>query len=206
MPLCPYFDKVTVESVTAAYARMNYPFFTKGNYNINLFGIRNDDAEANTFNDLVGMLFKINDVWTLKKYNATTDPGLYYRLNPMNVAGTAILCSGYIPKAFKIGLHKGIPALVQNVPFKVWRDNNKDKVLDWNENSDTASGMYAINMHRATSNKGGKSTLVDKWSAGCQVIAANNDMDEIMSIANTAAKTYGPVFSYALFTEKDFFG
>ena len=33
-------------------------------------------------------------------------------------------------------------------------------------------GIFGINIHRATGKSGSKSTRVDKWSAGCQVIVS----------------------------------
>ena len=38
--------------------------------------------------------------------------------------------------------------------------------------------------HRATKWEGKKSTQIDKWSAGCQVIAANDDFKLFMEICH----------------------
>ena len=43
-------------------------------------------------------------------------------------------------------------------------------------------GLFGINIHRATKWEGKKSTQIDKWSAGCQVIAANDDFKLFMEI------------------------
>lgn len=201
MAVAPYFGKVTVESVQAAYARCGYPLCTKGDYNLNIFGIRTNENVANTFNDVIGLLFKVDGEWVLKKYDATVDPGVYWRNNPMNVNGTAILQDGFYPGAFRIGMHQGkYEALVENIPFKLWRDNNKDSILD--REGDTYTEMAGINLHHA----GEASTQVDKWSAGCQVIAKMADFEELMSVVHSSAKTFGDKFSYALFTELKFFG
>ena len=79
----------------------------------------------------------------------------------------------------------------------VYRDNNRDDVYNLNtEKTDT--GLYGINIHRATKYAGKKSTQVDKWSAGCQVIASNDDWKEFMSICRKARKRWGNRFTYTL--------
>lgn len=200
-----FFDKLTVDVLKAAYERMNYPLFEKGDYNLNLFGIRNeDDPNSNKFNDILGVLYKKNDTWILKKYDGTTDPGLKARLHPINQNGTAILATGYHKAAFKLGYHKGqYRALVQNTPLPLYRDNNEDGRLDFT--SEPKLEMAGINFHRATANAGGVSTWIDMFSAGCQVVAGNSDFNELMQICETSSKTYGPVFSYALFKQSEVF-
>ena len=64
-------------------------------------------------------------------------------------------------------------------------------------------GIYGINIHRATAREGGKSTQVDKWSAGCQVIAANDDFKTFMAIVHKSAALYGRSFTYTLIESKD---
>lgn len=56
--------------------------------------------------------------------------------------------------------------------------------------------FFGINIHRAS--KWGTSTQIDKWSAGCQVIANNEDFDEFMSLARKGAQLYGNSFTYTL--------
>ena len=45
---------------------------------------------------------------------------------------------------------------------------------------------------------GGKSIRVDKWSAGCQVIADNDDWHTFLDICQTAREIWGNSFSYTL--------
>ena len=61
-------------------------------FDMTLAGIRTKDNKANTFNDWLFMLY--HDATgklcgTVEK--GTTDAGLYYRLNPMQINGTAII-------------------------------------------------------------------------------------------------------------------
>ena len=58
-------------------------------------------------------------------------------------------------------------------------------------------------MHRASESH--TSTLVDKWSAGCQVIASPSDFADLMEMTkNWHSPMYGTKFNYTLFLEEDF--
>lgn len=200
---CPFFIDVTIDSIIAAYEFHGYRLYTKGDYNINIFGIRcQQDIHSNAFNDLLGVLYRHNNCWQLIKADGTTDPGITSRRNPINEKGNAILQPGYYVKAFKLGYHKGqYRALVQNVNFRVWRDNDKDAELDFIGPADI--GHFGINLHRANANW--KSVEVNNWSAGCQVVADPNDYKAIIDVSEKSAKIYGNAFSYALFEEFPFF-
>ena len=95
-----------------------------------------------------------------------------------------------------IGLHQAkYQALKQKAPVQVYRDNNRDTEYDLIEEN-LQEGIYGINIHRAS--KWGTSTQIDKWSAGCQVIANNEDFDRFMSLARKGAQLYGNSFTYTL--------
>lgn len=195
---------VAVKGLKDVYDKKGYAFFTNGDYNLNIFGIRTYPGTVNKFDDVIGLAYKVNDNWVTKAYAATTDPGLYWLNNLMNTNGTAILKEGQYRGGWKVGYHKGqYKALVQNKPVTVYRDRNKDNKHDFNEDT-LETGLFGINIHRATANAGQTSTQVDKWSAGCQVIAAANDFTAFMSIIDKAAAKYGSVFTYTLFNERDF--
>jgi len=136
-------------------------------------------------------------------FGATTDPGSHWERNLMNKDGVAILVPGQYRGSHIIGLHQGkYEALRQKSPLKVYRDKNKDGVYDFTEES-IKEGIYGINIHRATSREGGKSTQIDRWSAGCQVIAANSDFKLFMELTNKSAKLYGNSFTYTLIESKN---
>ena len=83
--------------------------------------------------------------------------------NIMREEGVAILKPGQYRGSHKLRLHQGkYMALGQQKPVKVYRDNNRDANYDLDE-SKTDTGLFGINIHRATARKGGKSTRVDKW-------------------------------------------
>ena len=192
---------LTYERLKTAMDALSYPFYDEGDYNLNLIGIRTDDQRSNLFNDWIIAAFRQNDHEQLFAFQATTDPGTYWLNNPMNAVGTAILRPGHYRQLFALGKHRGkYDALVQHAGVTVYRDNNRDGVLDTNSSVPTQYGNFGINLHRARD--GGKSQQVDRWSAGCQVIANSHDFDLLMAIAVRAAQEYGHVFSYTLLLEQ----
>ena len=121
----------------------------------------------------------------------------------MNEKGVAILKPGQYRGSHKLRLHAGkYLALGQQKPVKVYRDNNRDDKYDLLEEN-VHEGIYGINIHRATSRAGGKSTQVDKWSAGCQVIADNDDWHEFLDICQIAREKWGNSFTYTLIDSSD---
>lgn len=196
-------DDVTIEKVIDAYRRCGYPLYTNGDYNLNIFGIRDNEEVADTFNDLICLLYKVDGKWVLKKYPATTDPGLYYRKKLLNPNGTAILQDGYYKSTWQLGLHRGkYTALVQRRPVKLWRDGNKDNKLD--RKGKTYEELAGINIHHAAVT-GTSASNIGPYSAGCQVIATIADWNEFIGIVLKSSTIYGKTFSYALFTESQFF-
>lgn len=195
----------TANELVSLYKTKGYKLRTKA-YEMNIFAIRTKDAEANTFNDFVGLLFideKGN--WQLRQWNATTDAGMYYRLNPIAVDGTAVICPGQHPNCYKKGKHKGYDAIEQIGNIKYIRDNNRNKILDWVYNAVGAKFIYGIfktNIHHA----GADSKLVDKWSAGCIVFARISDFISFMSLITSSISDYKfpNLFDLTLFEEKDF--
>ncbi len=85
---------ITVNQLREAFARLGNAFFENGNHNLNIVGIRTKDVEANSFNDFIAAAYKDRGQWELKVYEATTDPGVYWRRHPMNRKGTAVLVPG----------------------------------------------------------------------------------------------------------------
>ena len=121
----------------------------------------------------------------------------------MRKEGVAMMKPGQFRRSHKIRLHAGkYPALGQCGPVTVYRDANKDDRYDLDD-SNTQTGLYGINIHRATGRKGKTSTQVDKWSAGCQVIANNDDWHEFLDICYEAKAIWGNKFTYTLIESKD---
>lgn len=196
------FQAPTAKQIADAMRSKGYKIFAnpKG-YDLNLFGIRTEHTADNTFNDWVGAMYLDEDRWSCFAFPATTDPGLYWRLHPMNVDGTAMLKPGQYRGAYKVGTHKGYPALQQRAPVKVYRDADRDAELEPDE-STVQEGLFGINIHRASSRR--PSDTVDKWSAGCQVLQDPLHFDFLMALAGRAAEIYGNSFTYTLIAEADF--
>jgi len=115
----------------------------------------------------------------------------------------AILKEGQYRGAYVIDKHRGqYPALCQNGSVTVYRDKDMDDEYDLHE-EDVQKGIYGINIHRATANRGQKSTQVDKWSAGCQVVASYDDFEEFMEIMQRSRKAFGNAFTYTLISSAD---
>lgn len=177
-----------------------YAYFTQGSYNLNIVGLRSPAPTANKFDDLLVVTYRVDGKPGAFVAPMTTDPGSYYLKNPMRVAGTAILMPGQYRGAYEIGLHKGKPALRQIKPVRVYRDNTKDEVLDF-INPTTADIDSGINIHRS----GIHSKNVDKWSAGCQVLARSRDMDALLYLCRQqiARAPSATTFTYTLLDGED---
>ena len=182
------------------------PTFGYGDYNVKIVGIRNmsvGDRVTNKFDDHLTLSYKVDGKWNYHCFDCTTDPGKHWVKNILNESGVAILKENQYRGSHKIGLHQGkYEALRQQKPVQVYRDNNLDECYDLNEEN-IQEGIFGINIHRATKWESKKSTQIDKWSAGCQVIAANDDFRLFMEICNKAKDTWGNSFTYTLINSGD---
>lgn len=161
--------------------------------NFHIVGIRSTANEKNKFDDLIGIVDGENVYW----YNCTTNAGRHWLLNLLNPKGCAVLKPNQYINAYKIGLHKGeYEALVQYAPVEVYRDNNKNESAE--EIGVVEKGIFGINIHRANPNA--TSLLIDKWSAGCQVIDNPKAFRDLMTRAKASGMNY---FTYTLLKESD---
>tara|TARA_R110001592_G_scaffold350384_1_gene646486 strand:+ start:1866 stop:2474 length:609 start_codon:yes stop_codon:yes gene_type:complete len=199
----------TREQIQIAIESKGYKWFednsNKG-YDVNIVGIRNSKTKGrvtNAFDDKITISYKIEGEWQYHEFNCTTDPGTHWVENVLNDRGVAILKPGQYRGSHKLRLHQGkYLALGQKKPMSIYRDANLDGQYDLIEES-VREELIGINIHRATSRSGGKSTRVDKWSAGCQVIADNDDWHEFLDICQAAREIHGNSFSYTLIESKD---
>ncbi|MFR4364589.1 MAG: hypothetical protein ACLT2W_00430 [Intestinibacter bartlettii] len=196
------FNKASKADFSKILINKGYAYFNKGKYNLNIIGIRNaGNNVTNKFDDVI--VVEYIDMYGIKSRNifaATTDPGITSMTKPVNYKGCAILVPGQYRSAWKLGYHKGkYEAIVQYKPVKVYRDNNKNAVYDFNPKT-IEEGTFGINIHKA----GKHSTQVDNWSAGCQVLANKEDFDTLMKLAHRQiSQGYGKLFTYTLINEED---
>jgi hypothetical protein len=185
-----------------AYRRKGYQLL-EGIGRLNLVGIRSDAWSTNTFDDLVGYLTQDDHgAWISRLFAATTDPGQHYLKTPTRVEGTAILVHGQYLNSHSIGRHKGqYEALVQVRPMRFWRDRDKDEEFDFDPDT-VEESIIGCNIHRA--GKDQTSTLIDRWSAACQVLASPSDFDKLMRASHRhVSLRWGGSFNYTLFEEQD---
>lgn len=176
-----------------------YTFFDSGDYNLNIVGIRSSNQKPETFDDTIAVAFRQNGEPQLWTFAATTDPSVYFLQRPMHVRGTAIVVPGQYRSLWKWGIHKGdYPALVQDGEITVWRDADRDPIMD----RIAVGPAFGINLHRA-----GRHTHaddpIDAWSAGCQVIADRDDFNLLMCLIARARLRWGNFFTYTLYDEYD---
>lgn len=195
---------LALKAVERVMDEKGYAYFKKGDYNLNIIGIRTDHGNkvTNKFDDFLLVTYYVGGNLNLKVYPITTEPGRYYMKESLgNPKGTAILVPGQYRGCWQIGMHRGkYEALVQKKAVTVYRDGNMDLVYDMKpEKKDT--GIFGINIHR--SNPYGESVNIDNWSAGCQVFSNIKDFREFMELCRKQNALYGNSFTYTLLDEKD---
>ena len=180
-----------------------YAWFTKGNYNLNIIGVRshNNNKVTNQYDDILVVDYNTGNGHKRVCYNITTEPGRYYMEHLGNPKGTAILVPGQYRGCWQIGLHRSkYKALCQKKEVKVYRDNNKNMIYDINpENVD--KGIFGINIHR--SNEFYTRNAIDQYSAGCQVFNSPIEFNSFMRLCEEQRKLYGNSFTYTLINEED---
>ena len=194
----------TLDQIKSTVISKGYKWFETGDFNLNLIGIRNSDTGdkvTNKFDDTFFIAYKDEGKYKILNYACTTDPGAHWQQSPINAGGTASLVPNQYRSTWRIDLHQGLyKALKQFKPVDVYRDRNKDMSYD-RHIEDVTKGIYGINIHRA--NQMMVSQIVDKWSAGCQVIQDAKDFANLMYLAHYAAQKYGNSFTYTLLESKD---
>jgi hypothetical protein len=191
---------MTYKFLKALVESKGHTFFDKGNFNLNIVGVRSKNKRAGKFDDMIYIAYKDGGAEQLFSAKCTTDPSAHWLKNPLNKKGTAILVPGQYFGAYKIGIHGrswksgGYPALEQVKPMLYWRDNNKDYTLDMRGNK--YRSVAKTNIHRASKWK--IEQWVGRYSAGCQVIQNIDKFNKFIYICRIAKKVYGNKFTYTL--------
>lgn len=162
---------------------------------MNIIAVRSSGLAPNVFDDEIHLAFLDEyGTWNDIAFRCTTDPGSYWLRYPMKVEGTAILVPGQYRSAYQIALHQGkYEALCQRGPVRVYRDRNQDEVLDMDPGS-IEEGHFGINIHHA----GLDSQIVNRWSAGCTVLANRASFEVFMSVLRKSQEIWGDQFTYTL--------
>jgi len=198
-------NSILINQIKYIFKKKNYVFFDGlKSYDLNLIGVRRDNQNSNLFDDILYCIYKDAEKnFQVEAWPITTDPGAYWLKNPMNPKGTMIIVPGQYRKVWKLAKHQGrYIALCQRRPFKVYRDNNKDNILDYDPKT-IETGIFGANCHR--SNPYNKSYAVEKWSAGCQVHSKVSNFNKMIDLASKSAVIFGNNFTYTLLKESDFY-
>ena len=178
--------KYTVEELKAQFKKNNYRWV-----DFHLVGIRSNANLPNQFDDLFGVVMGDKVEW----FTCTTNPGTHWLKNLLNPKGAALLKANQYVDTWQIGMHQGkYKAFCQAKPVEVFRDKDLDDKAE--ETATIDKGLFGINIHRA--NEKFTSKLIDKWSAGCQVL--NNPAD-FAKVLFTAESTKQKFFTYTLLKE-----
>lgn len=164
---------------------------------LNIVAERRYPHRYNEFNDRLIVAYRsrphhLDYPLTIHEFKLTTLPGAHYLSNLLNPKGTAILAPGQY--RYKLGSHRGKPALVQAAPVTVYRDKNRDQNFDL---VDPETGYFGINIHRA----GRFSHFVNSWSAGCQVFQREDDFEFFLNLCESVAHRSHGMFHYTLIDE-----
>lgn len=201
-------NKPTIEKIHEVMVKAGMVVFTTP-YSVTLGGIRTKDNSSNKFNDWLFASFYDHkgDLYSIIEAG-TTDAGLYYRENPINIKGTAIIQHGVQHRGVyqyqnpkdnpDLPGHKGKEAFRQIKDMKYWRDADRDIYLEFDGEEEV--GNNSTNGH----DMGTTGNNVDKWSAGCWG-APEETMDLLYAMARDQIKNgLGDKLSYAMLHENMF--
>lgn len=179
-------------------------------YNLNIIGWRTDDMESYTYNDYMTVSWKYKGSIHHHVFQCTTDPGLYYLKNPMQVAGTKIMKPGQYLNAYKLCGHgydhgckghgsKKRKCLREVKPINFYQDGNRDGKYDLDDNNVVYVNASA-NIHDPWGEKE-EGDEVGKDSAACQVLVSEH-YDILIgndnSFVSEAIKYWNNSFTYTL--------
>lgn len=176
----------TIEELKSEFNKLNYKWFDN-----HFIGIRSKANLPNQFDDLFILIEKEQ----ISYYTCTTNPGTHWLKNLLNPKGCALLVPNQYVDTWKIGLHQGkYLAFVQDKEVSVYRDKNLNDIAE--ETATIDKGLFGINIHRANDKMTSK--IIDKWSAGCQVLNSPIDFAHILKKAGDSKQKH---FTYTLLKE-----
>lgn len=200
-------NNLTYGSVRELYSSKGYRF-RQSRMGLNIFGIRSKESESDKFDDLGGCAWiDSKGDERLFTFKMTTDPGKHWLLTPMNKNGCIIMVPGQYIEVYGKGLHNGeYDCFKQIKPIRYVRDNNKNTKLDFdlyrNPSNLVINGFWGnngTNIHRASKFK--IVNLVQKWSAGCQVVQNPKDFDILLGLRDISISYGFKAWDYTLFEE-----
>jgi hypothetical protein len=210
----------TLEELRAVLQKNNFVFFEKGDYNLNLIAVRENDVFENTFSDSLYIIYKQNGKWHSPRFPFTTLAGtlgfggekspLTATQTGTGVDGTAVVLEGQYRRGLKY-INNGwrypfVEYLAQNTPFNYLRDNDKDGLIS-RTTAIKQTGNFSTHWH-AMSPMGVPSKFVNythsAWSQGCMGSDAPTFFGGIMPIVRQAVKIWGVFFTPTILHANDF--
>lgn len=156
---------------------------------VNLVAVRHGRSTPSAGDDLLYACWRelAGGSWTVRAWRCETEPGPGYLAKPMNPRGTAIIAPGQYKRSHAAGLHKGRPALVQVAPVTVYRDADRDQLIELDPKT-LDTGIHAVNIHDVAS-----------WGdlAGCIGLAPAS-MRELLDVYAMTAAAHGPGLTLTL--------
>lgn len=178
----------------------NYPFFDKGMYNLNFVLVRNMiNPIPNSYNDVlfIGYKNKVN-AEIVDNFTVTSVPGTHWLVNPMNPTGAGAIAPGYYRSLWKLGVFRGTDALIQINKVKAYRDNDRDRIYEFDDSTIMEWGPEAgFFLHQSFA--GEDPDEVNKSSAGCIVPKTLVSYKKIIDLVKNQKKFIGSdVVSFCL--------
>ena len=204
-PAVHHAGPIEFEDVVAAMRRLGHRVFDRGNFNLNVVGIRRTATRVNAFNDVLISFYPLNGQWMYTKFQITTLPGITFLRDHLgHAAGTAILVPDQYRGKYCVRLHDdAYEAFCQKqdpgVFVQVFRDSRLNGVPEMDP--DTITNARGINIHRA--NPSNCTVSVDEFSAGCQVFRCAAQFDSFMAQVRQSQRIFGNSFTYTLLAESE---
>lgn len=222
------YEEVDVKDVASTLIANGMKVFMDDSkrYNLNIVNIRSKETKAGKFDDLQVVFWFENSKIKYKKFVVTTDPGVPYLLKPLTSRGTAIVVPGQYKGVWRIGKHRGkYDALVQRGELLVFRDNDKNSIIDYRTlkqfngtnlinnasiiregemfiaDAHIQKGLFGINCHRASAYS--ITEIVGLYSAGCCVHNNPKQYDVFINLCKLSSMNWGNSFTSTWITEND---
>jgi len=199
-------------------AKKGYAFFERGDFNLNLIAIRENEVFDNTFADTLHIVYKDKGVWQNRAFKFTTLAGtlgfggeqspLTAQQTGTGVDGTAVIVEGQYRSALRL-ITDGVrypftTYLAQVRPFVYLRDNDRNGFIT--RNAVRQTGNFFTHWH-AMSPENTKSDQVNfthsAWSQGCMGTDAETWFGQIVPLLLRGAQAYGALFTMTLLNRND---
>lgn len=206
----------TFDQIRDTVKDLGFPFFEKGDYNLNFVWLRTDLHITNRFTDYAYCLYLLGGKPQIVSIHATTKPGLKGSIDkPVTVdgiTGTAIIKHTqfykggwkFIDSSAGFSSH---PYFMQVGKIDYWRDGDKDLEIDIQQNKadkdaylvvEQEDKVYGTHWHRMSNAREVNIPIlnlpVNNWSLGCMG-APIQEFDKFLIPTRESVKRFGSTFS-----------